>query len=83
MSGAQGSAGWSGDLDDELGLSAGLDLAAFLGLESEQDDDEGESSVEVDDVIAGLGLDGGAGLIAAGLSAAMDLVDVGADLDED
>lgn len=79
MSGETGSAGWSGELEADVGLSAGLDVAALLGFESGQDDGGESSSVDLADVAAGLGLDGGLG---AGFDAATDLLDVGEDLND-
>jgi hypothetical protein len=75
-----GSAGWSGDLDAEVGLSTGLDFAALLGFESDQDDGGDSSSIDLADVVAGLGLDGGG--LGAGFGAAEDLLEVGEDLND-
>ena len=76
---------WSEELEADLGLSAGLDLAHVLGFESADDEDgEHDSPLEVDlDSALTIGLDGGFGL-AVGLAAesAFDLLDVGEDLNE-
>lgn len=80
MSGETGSAGWSGELEADVGLSAGLDVAALLGFESGQDDGGESSPVDLADVVAGLGLDGGG--LGAGFDAATDLLDVGEDLND-
>lgn len=80
MSGETESVGWGGDLEAEVGLSAGLDFAALLGFESDQDEGGESSSVDLADVAAGIGLDGGG--LGAGFDAATDLLDVGEDLND-
>jgi hypothetical protein len=82
MSGDGRPEGGSGELDANLELSAGLDLANILGFETA--DQEDDSSVDVDlDTALTIALDGGFGLAAElGAEAAFDLLDVGEDLDE-
>jgi hypothetical protein len=82
VSGAAGAAGWSGELESELGLSAGLDFAAFLGLGPEEADAGEDSSFDVGELVAGIVFDGGSGVVDEGFGAAMDLLDVGSDLQE-
>jgi hypothetical protein len=81
VSGAAGAAGWSGELESELGLSAGLDFA-FLGPEPEEADAGEDSSFDVGELVAGIVFDGGSGVVDEGFGAAMDLLDVGSDLQE-
>lgn len=79
MSGEPGSAGWSGELEADLGLSTGIDLSALLGFESDVDGDEDGSSGDVVEIAESFAFDGGAG---AGFESALELLDVGEDLND-
>ena len=73
------SPGWSGELEGDLGLSAGLDLSVLLGFGSNEDGSEDDSSVDLADVVESFAFDGGAG---AAFESAVDLLDVGEDLND-
>ncbi len=84
MSGEPESAEWSGELEADLGLSAGIDLSALLEFDSdergegEEIDDDG-SSLDLADIAQSFASDGGA---EAGFASAMELLDVGEDLND-
>jgi hypothetical protein len=76
------SARWSGELEADVGLSAGLDFSALLGFESASDhgDDEDDgSSVDAIDLVDSFGVDGG---VVAGFESAIELMDVSEDLND-
>jgi hypothetical protein len=85
VSGEPESAAWSGELEADLGLSAGLDFSALLGFESDDGGEDEEavegdgSSLDLADIAESFAFDGGA---EAGFASATELLDVGEDLND-
>ena len=59
--------------------SAGIDLSDLLGFEAGADGDDDGSSVDVTDLVQSIAFDGGVG---AGFESALELLDVGEDLND-
>jgi hypothetical protein len=84
VSGEPESAGWTGELEADLGLSAGIDLSALLEFESDQrgeeeaDDDDG-SSLDLAGIAESFASNGGA---ETGFASAVEPLDVGDDLND-